>query len=256
MTMPEERKQFKTAAQPVDVVNQFTPTQTSAVASVATGRAGEKPEQIDVVNQFTGEKWYYSDIVKEHFFNPRNLMLEDPDEAQYNAVGMVGSPACGDMMKMWLRIDPETERIQDLKWRTFGCASAIAATSMFSVMITENGGMPIAEALKVRPQDIMVRLGGLPNRKIHCSVLADKAFRKAANDYFHRTGQHGRVIVEGARVVDSKLNITDHDIEEAVLEGATDLDAVQRKLKVGVGSPEIIAEVEQLIRFYKEKYYG
>ena len=159
-------------------------------------------------------------------------------------------------MKMWLKIDPETERIIELKWRTFGCASAIAATSMFSVMVTENDGMPIAEALKVKPQHIMERLGGLPNRKIHCSVLADKAFRKAANDYFHESGQHQRVIIEGARVIDSKLNITDHDIEEAVLEGATDIDAVQRKLKVGVGSPEIIAEVEQLIRFYKEKYYG
>lgn len=163
---------------------------------------------------------------------------------------------CGDMMKMWLKIDPATERITDLKWRTFGCASAIAATSMFSVMVTEDDGMPIGEALKVRPQHIMERLGGLPNRKIHCSVLADKAFRKAANDYFHTTGQHGRVIVEGAKVVDPKLNITDHDIEEAVLEGATDLDSVQQKLKVGIGSPEIIIEVEQLIRFYKEKYYG
>ena len=210
----------------------------------------------DVVNQYTGEKWYYTDIVKDHFFNPRNLMLEDPDESQYQAVGMVGSPACGDMMKMWLKIETGTEKVKEMKWRTFGCGSAIAATSMFSVMVTENDGLSIGEALKVKPQHIMERLGGLPNRKIHCSVLADKAFRKAANDYFRRTGQHDRIIIEGARVIDSKLNITDKDIEEAVLEGATDLDGVQRKLKVGVGSPEIITEVEQLIRFYKEKYYG
>ena len=219
-------------------------------------QANPVPSPADVVNQYTGEKWYYSDIVKEHFFNPQNLLLEDPAEGAYNAIGKVGSPACGDMMFMWLKIDSETERIRELKWRTFGCASAIAATSMFSVMVTESGGMPVTEALKVRPQHIMARLGGLPNRKIHCSVLADKAFRKAANDYFHKTGQHGRVMVEGARVVDPKLAITDHDIEEAVLEGATDLDAVQQKLKVGIGSPEIITEVEQLIRFYKEKYYG
>ncbi len=163
---------------------------------------------------------------------------------------------CGDMMKMWLKIDSENERVQEMKWRTFGCASAIAATSMFSVMVTENGGRTIDEALKIKPQHIMERLGGLPNRKIHCSVLADKAFRKAANNYFHKSGQHQRVIIEGARVIDPKLNITDKDIEEAVLEGATDLDGVQKKLKVGVGSPEIIAEVEQLVRFYKEKYYG
>lgn len=210
----------------------------------------------DVVNQFTGEKWYYSDIVKEHFFNPRNLMLEDPDESQYDAIGMVGSPACGDMMKMWLKIEPETEIVKQMLWRTFGCGSAIAATSMFSVMITENGGLTLADALKIKPQHIMERLGGLPNRKIHCSVLADKAFRKAANDYFRKTGQPDRIMIEGARVIDSKLNITDKDIEEVVLEGATDLESVQKKLKVGVGSPEIITEVEQLIRFYKEKYYG
>lgn len=210
----------------------------------------------DVVNQFTGEKWYYSDIVKEHFFNPRNLMLEDPDESNYDAIGMVGSPACGDMMKMWLKIETGAENVKEMLWRTFGCGSAIAATSMFSVMVTENGGLPIGEALKIKPQHIMERLGGLPNRKIHCSVLADKAFRKAANDYFRRTGQHSRIIIEGARVVDSRLNITDKDIEEAVLEGAVDLESVQKKLKVGIGSPEIITEVEQLIRFYKEKYYG
>lgn len=210
----------------------------------------------DVVNQFTGEKWYYTDIVKDHFFNPRNLMLDEPDESQYDAVGMVGSPACGDMMKMWLKIEPGTENVKQMPWRTFGCGSAIAATSMFSVMVTENGGLSLGEALKIKPQHIMERLGGLPNRKIHCSVLADKAFRKAANEYFRKTGQIDRIIIEGARVIDTKLNITDKDIEEAVLEGAMDLDTVQKKLKVGIGSPEIITEVEQLIRFYKEKYYG
>ncbi len=210
----------------------------------------------DVINQYTGEKWYYTDIVKDHFFHPQNLQLEDLVPENFDAFGMVGSPACGDMMSMGLRIDPETEVVKEMKWKTFGCGSAIAATSIFSVMVTENGGMKLDNALKIKPQHIMERLGGLPNRKIHCSVLADKAFRKAANEYFHRTGQHARVIVDGAKVIDPKLNITDHDIEEAVLEGAVDLESVQKKLKVGIGSPEIILEVEQLIRFYKEKYYG
>lgn len=216
----------------------------------------DKNPKADVVNQFTGEKWYYTDIVKDHFFNPRNLQLEDLVPENFDAFGMVGSPACGDMMSMGLKIEPESERIKEMKWKTFGCASAIAATSMFSVMVTENGGMTIDEALKIKPQDIMLRLGGLPNRKIHCSVLADKAFHKAANDYFRRSKQYERIVTEGAKIVDPKLNITDKDIEEAVLEGAMDLEGVQRKLKVGVGSPEIITEVEQLIRFYKEKYYG
>lgn len=213
--------------------------------------------KIDVINQYTGEKWYYSDIVKDHFFKPRNLLLDEPSDADFDAKGMVGSPACGDMMSMWMKIDPETERILDLKWKTFGCGSAIAATSMFSVMLTENEGLTVSEALKVRPQDVMVRLGGLPNRKIHCSVLADKAFQKTANDYFRKTGQHSRIVIEGARVIDERLNITDKDIEEAVLEGAQNLEDVQKKLKVGVGlKPEALTEIEQLIRFYAEKYYG
>jgi len=222
-----------------------------------TNNKNLKGAKIDVINQYTGEKWYYSDVVKEHFFSPRNLLLEEPTNENFDASGMVGSPACGDMMNMWVKVDSETERIKDLKWKTFGCGSAIAATSMFSVMLTENGGMTIADALKVKPQHIMIRLGGLPNRKIHCSVLADKAFQKTANDYFRKTNQHSRIVVEGARVIDERLNITDKDIEEAVLEGAQTLAEVQKKLKVGVGmGEEAIADIEQLIRFYSEKYYG
>lgn len=217
-----------------------------------------KNAEIDVINQYTGEKWYYTDIVKDHFFHPRNLLWERPkDENEYNAHGMVGSPACGDMMEMWMKVVPDTERISELKWKTFGCASAIAATSMYSVMLTEEGGMSIAGALKVKPQDVMRRLGGLPNRKIHCSVLADKAFQKTANDYFRKTRQNNRIVIEGARVVDPALNITDKDIEEAVLEGARTLEEVQQKLKVGVGaSEEVKTDIESLVRFYTEKYYG
>lgn len=163
---------------------------------------------------------------------------------------------CGDVMKIWIKVDRPNDRITDLKWQTFGCGSAIASTSMFSVMVTESGGMAIDDALKIKPQHVMERLAGLPNRKIHCSVLADKAFRKAVNEYFRVSGQHERVIVEGSKVVDKRLNITDHDIEEAVLEGAQTLEEVQKKLKVGVGDPESIPEIEQLIRFYKEKYFG
>ena len=124
-------------------------------------------------------------------------------------------------------------------------------------MMTENDGLTLNEALKVRPQDVMKRLGGLPNSKIHCSVLADKAFQKTANDYFRKTGQNSRIVIEGARVIDPRLNITDKDIEEAVLEGAQNLEEVQKKLKVGIGaSQELITEIEQLIRFYADKYYG
>lgn len=204
-----------------------------------------------------GGSWLYTDTVKDHFFNPRNI-LKHGEEKDYaaDAMGRVGSPACGDEMVLWLKIDPETERIKECKWQTFGCGSAIASTSMLSVMLAEDGGMTIDDALKLKPQDIMARLGGLPNRKIHCSVLGDKALQSAVNDWFRQTEQHDRIIVKGTKVIDEKLKITDHDIEEAVLEGAITLEAVQKKLKVGAATPEAIPEIEQLIRFYQEKYYG
>lgn len=210
----------------------------------------------EVENRATKERWVYSDTVKDHFFHPRNLMTEEPKEGEFDAEGTVGSPACGDVMRVWLKVDRSSDRILDFRWKTFGCGSAIAASSMFAMMVTEDGGMPLEGAMKLRPQDVIARLGGLPNRKIHCSVLIDKAFRKAANAYFRATGQTGRIQVEEGRIVDSRLQITDHDIEEAVLEGATTLEDVQRKLKVGVGDPAAIPEIERLIAEYSKKYYG
>jgi nitrogen fixation NifU-like protein/NifU-like protein len=130
----------------------------------------------------TGE-WYYSDKVKDHFFNPKNFAKEDPKEEEFDAMGEAGSFACGDIMKVWIKVDPRTGRIKNFKWRTWGCATAIASTSVFSEMILENGGMTIDEALKITPQDIAERLGGIPDVKFHCSVLADQAFKKAVDNY-------------------------------------------------------------------------
>lgn len=213
-------------------------------------------QEIDIVPKNSNESWAYTDIVKDHFFHPKNLVTDASKVAGYDGLGMVGSPACGDMMKIWVWMDKEQDTIKDMKWQTFGCGSAIAATSMLSVMVTENGGMKIDEALKIRPQNITARLGSLPTRKIHCSVLGDKALRSAVNNYFLRSQQKHRITEETTRMIDKDARVTDHDIEEAVLEGAMDLDAVQKKTKVGIGNPQIIPEVEQLIRFYTEKYFG
>lgn len=210
----------------------------------------------DIVSKDNKESWFYSPEVKEHFFNPKNFMNEDEEKYKADGLGMVGSPACGDMMKMWIKVDKKTEKITECKWKTFGCGSAIASTSMLSVIVTEHGGMKLEDARKLRPQDILERLGGLPARKIHCSVLGDKALRAAINDYLRKTGQIDRIEVEGAKIVDRTLKITDKDIEEAVLEGADTLEKVQAKTKVGTGDPDCIPEVEQLIRYYKEKYFG
>lgn len=223
--------------------------------SIKSQKKEDLSQPVDIRSN-DGSGWLYSDIVKDHFFNPRNFMQYGEDEKfKFNGLGRVGSPACGDEMVLWIQVDPETEKIKECRWRTFGCGSAIASTSVLSEMITENGGMKVDDAVKIKPQDILARLGGLPDRKIHCSVLGDKALQAAVNDYFRQTGQHNRIITAGAKVVDKVLNITDHDIEEAVLEGARDLENVQKKLKVGVGDPEAIPAIEDLIRFYTEKYY-
>ncbi len=130
------------------------------------------------------KEWIYSEMVKKHFFNPQNILLKNPKAGEFDAEGKVGNPACGDVMKMWLKVDKKTHRVKKLKWRTFGCASAIASTSVFSQMITEKGGMKLEDALKITPQDVIKRLGGLPPYKIHCSVLADQAFKKTVENYF------------------------------------------------------------------------
>jgi NifU-like protein involved in Fe-S cluster formation len=133
-------------------------------------------------------EWVYSDTVKDHFFNPRNILL---DEAGYRAdgIGIVGSPACGDMMVVWIRADRETGRITECFWRTFGCASAIASTSMMSVMATEHGGMELKKAKRMTPEAIIERLGGLPDRKYHCSVLGHLALKEAIQDYEQSGGR-------------------------------------------------------------------
>ncbi|MDQ7814298.1 MAG: iron-sulfur cluster assembly scaffold protein [Patescibacteria group bacterium] len=209
----------------------------------------------DIVSRSGAQSWFYSDVVKDHFFNPRNFMQDESSYADA-AMGLVGSPACGDAMKVWIKADPQTERITDCKWKTFGCGSAIASTSMMSVMVTENGGMTLDEARQLKPQHIMERLGGLPARKIHCSVLGDKALRSAINDWYRRVGRLDKVEEGYGRIIDQETKVTDKDIEHAVLDGADTLEKVQAKLKVGIGNPACIPEVEQLMRFYRAKYFG
>jgi NifU-like protein involved in Fe-S cluster formation len=128
-------------------------------------------------------KWLYSDVVKDHFLNPRNFISGDVNEKEFDGVGVVGSPACGDMMRVYIKVDRENDRIIDCKWQTFGCASAIASTSVMSEMVLNDGGLKLDEALKITPMDIVKKMGGLPDRKIHCSVLGDQALTKAIEDY-------------------------------------------------------------------------
>lgn len=137
----------------------------------------------DIKSKEGGNGWLYTPTVKKHFFHPRNVQLNDPRQGEFDGEGVVGSPVCGDMMKLWIKVDPRSGRIKKCTWRTFGCASAIASTSILSVMVTRRGGMKIETAVKLTPRDILKELGGLPPRKVHCSVLGDQALRAAIEDY-------------------------------------------------------------------------
>lgn len=201
------------------------------------------------------ENFGYSQTVMEHFTNPKNILTIPEEEYNPSGVGMVGNPQCGDMMKVYIKVD-EAERIKDLKWKTFGCASAIASTSMMSEMVTENGGMTIDEAARITPQEIMNRLGGLPSIKIHCSVLGDKALRAATNDYFRRTGQENRIVTAEAKTICECLSVTDHEIEEEVLEGVDDFETLQERTKISTGCGSCRPVAEKLFASYRAKYFA
>ena len=116
----------------------------------------------------------YSEKVMDHFRNPRNVgIIEDA-----NGIGEVGNAKCGDIMKMYLKIEDDV--IQDVKFETFGCGSAIASSSMATELIK---GKPISEALKLTNKAVTEALDGLPAHKIHCSVLAEEAIQAALQDY-------------------------------------------------------------------------
>jgi nitrogen fixation NifU-like protein len=171
--------------------------------------------------------WLYSDTVKEHFTNPRNVLLEDEDSFACNARGQTGNIKCGDQMLMLLKIDNDI--ITDVRWRTYGCASAIASTSMLSETIK---GMKIEDAYRIRPEDLVEKLGGLPSYKIHCSVLGDKALRAAIDDHLAKTGRPG-MLQEAVTEICHCLGITDKDIENAFQNGARNWEALQQATKIG-----------------------
>ncbi|MDR0315579.1 MAG: iron-sulfur cluster assembly scaffold protein [Treponema sp.] len=171
--------------------------------------------------------WLYSDTVKEHFTNPRNVLLEDEASFAADGRGQTGNIKCGDQMLMLLKITDDV--IADVRWKTYGCASAIASTSMLSETIK---GMNIKDAYQIKPEDLVEKLGGLPEYKIHCSVLGDKALRAAIDDYLAKTGRAG-MLKEAATEICHCLGITDKDIERAFMNGARNWEQLQQAVKIG-----------------------
>ncbi|MFH0935854.1 MAG: Fe-S cluster assembly scaffold protein NifU [Candidatus Omnitrophota bacterium] len=126
------------------------------------------------------EQLPYSEKVMEHFRNPRNVG-EIPDAS---GIGTVGNPVCGDVLKLYIKV--ENDVIVDARFKTFGCGAAIATSSMVTEMVK---GKTVGEALKISNKAVAAALGGLPPIKLHCSVLAEDALRSALKDYYKRQGK-------------------------------------------------------------------
>ena len=197
-------------------------------------------------------EWAYSETLKEHFMNPKNI-LQGEDTDAFDGVGMEGNLQCGDQMMVVIMVDKQKELITDCQWKTYGCASAIASTSVLSEMVK---GMTLDQAFHVSPKEVAVALGGLPDHKIHCSVLGDKALRAAINNYYTRNGQTDKVKQEQAKVICQCMSITDHDIEEAVLEGARTYFELQERTKLGTVCGQCKDEAEVLLEKFKHIHFG
>lgn len=125
-----------------------------------------------------GQDWVYTDTVKDHFLNPRNFLMGDESKFKRDATGLVGNPICGDQMKMFIKV--KDDKIEDIRWKTYGCASAIASTSALSEIAK---GKTLDEALEISAEDIDNYLGKLPKHKFHCSVLGHDALKDAVKNY-------------------------------------------------------------------------
>jgi len=196
-------------------------------------------------------QWAYTDKVKDHFTNPRNILSEDKES--FDGSGMTGNIKCGDQMVVAIKVDKPKNIITDCKWKTYGCASAIASTSIMSEMVI---GMDVDSAYKLSPKDINKELGGLPEHKIHCSVLGDKALRAAIDDYYKKNSMAEKIIKEEATIVCQCMNVTDHEIEEAVLEGTCTYLELQEKTKLGTVCGQCKNKAAQLLTKYTNDHFS
>jgi NifU-like protein len=181
--------------------------------------------------------WEYTDAVRDHFLNPHNVgALKDA-----NAVGEVGSLACGDALKLYLKI--EGERIVDASFQTFGCASAIASSSVLTDMIK---GMTVHEALALSNKDIAEALGGLPREKMHCSVMGQEALEAAIRSW---RGEPPVPHAHEGRLVCRCFGVTEEQIVKVIQENAlASVEEVTNFTKAGGGCGDCLEEIGAILQ--------
>ncbi len=181
--------------------------------------------------------WDYTEKVLDHFRHPRNVgVIADAD-----GVGEVGSLACGDALKLTFKLDAQG-RIADAKFQTFGCASAIASSSALTEIIK---GMTLDEAGRVTNQDIAEYLGGLPEQKMHCSVMGREALEAAIENY--RTGRKTRKILEG-KIICTCFGVTEEEIERVARENhLTTVEQVTNYTKAGGGCGNCKGDIQGIL---------
>ncbi|MCP4604076.1 MAG: Fe-S cluster assembly protein NifU [Proteobacteria bacterium] len=184
--------------------------------------------------------WDYTDAVKEHFFNPKNVgRIEEPD-----GVGEVGSITCGDALTLSIKVSPDADIITDAKFQTFGCGSAIASSSILTEMIK---GKPVNAALKITNKEIADALGGLPPEKMHCSVMGREALEAAIADY---RGEEKPVEEEEGegRIVCFCFGVTEGKIRRVAEEnGLRTVEDITNYTKAGGGCSSCRDEIEAVL---------
>lgn len=184
--------------------------------------------------------WNYTQAVHDHFLHPHNVgAMEDA-----NAVGEVGSLACGDALKLYLKIN-DKDIIEKASFQTFGCASAIASSSVLTDMIV---GMPVEEALKITNKDITNALGGLPKQKMHCSVMGQEALEAAIKNWKGEAHEaHGH---DEGKLVCKCFGVTDEQIKRAIRDnGLKTVEEVTEYTKAGGACGECLNEIAEILAY-------
>ncbi|MDH6063492.1 Fe-S cluster assembly protein NifU [Umezakia ovalisporum] len=195
--------------------------------------------------------WDYTDKVLDLFYNPKNQgAIEETDEPGVKiATGEVGSIACGDALRLHLKVEVKSDTILDARFQTFGCTSAIASSSALTEMVK---GLTLDEALKVSNQQIADYLGGLPEAKMHCSVMGQEALEAAIYNY-RGIPRPTHDDDEGALVC-SCFGVSEAKIRRVIVENhLTDAEQVTNYVKAGGGCGSCLANIDDIIRSVKEK---